>query len=186
MSRTKKLIVVFTIVAFVGLATDSAAYAGWEPGGTCASSECPGRTDPVKGQWCQPSGTWGLLTLSGPWCYCNNGAWENCGGAPGPGGGSAIHNPLVAIEGVTALANYIGTFWQAAYIVGGLLVLAYFLYGGILFIIASGDKEAVAKAQKILTNAIIGLVILAASYPVIKIIEVVFGMNILQITWPTV
>ena len=184
----KKLVFAFTIAIFATLAFSSSAYAGvWRTDG-CHSGECPGRTDPVKGQYCTFPGEWGLLTLEGPWCHCSDdgsGTWENCGGTPGPGGGS-IHNPLVAVEGVTALANYIGTFWQTAYIVAGLLVWGYLLFGGILYITASGDKEAVAKAQKIITNAIIGLVILAASYPVIKVIEVVFGISILQIRWPTV
>ena len=187
LSRTRKIIIALAATVFTSLAFSSSVYAGaWRTSG-CLSGECPGRIEAGRGQYCADPGEDGLLTLDGPTCHCNDGgsgAWENCSG--GGGGGGSITNPLVAVEGVTALANYIGSFWQTAYIIAGLLVLAYILYGGILFITASGDKDLVAKAQKIITNAIMGLVILAASYPIIKIIEIVFGINILQISWPTV
>ncbi len=100
--------------------------------------------------------------------------------------GDSIDNPLVTVEGVSALANYIGTFWQAAYIVSGLLLLAYLIFGALRFMTAGGDEKGVTEAKAMITNAVIGLVILAASFPIIRMVEVVLGINILQITWPTV
>jgi len=100
--------------------------------------------------------------------------------------GESIENPLVKVEGVPALANYIGTFWQTAYIVAGLLLLAYLIFGALRFMTASGDEKGVTAAKAMLTNAAIGLVILAASFPIIKMVEIILGINILQITWPTV
>ncbi|MFW6110141.1 MAG: hypothetical protein ACOC6Q_01825 [Patescibacteria group bacterium] len=100
--------------------------------------------------------------------------------------GETIENPLVGVEGVGALANYIGTFWTLAYIIGGILLLIYLIIGAIQYLTAGADKEATAGAMTMLTNAFMGLVILAISFPVIKVVEIVFGIDILQITWPTV
>ena len=100
--------------------------------------------------------------------------------------GESIENPVVGVEGVGTLANYIGTFWKFAYIIGGILLLIYLIIGAIQYLTAGADKEATAGAMRMMTNAFMGLVILAASFPIIKIVEIVLGINILQISWPTV
>lgn len=82
------------------------------------------------------------------------------------------------------LAEYIGTFLQAALILGGLAVLGMLVLGGFQYVTSQGDKMAVDKAKNIITYALIGLVILVAIIPVVKIIETVFGISILEVTWP--
>ncbi len=185
MKNVSLSLIIFTSL-FTVLSKPTFAYY-IEPGETCNSADCYGWEHPEKGQWCQPDGTSGELTLGGQVCDCNNGAWENCGDPENPGGSTSgdIHNPMVRVEGVTAIANYLGTFWQVAYTIAGIAVLIYFVVGAISWLTAGGDEERVEKAQKTISNAFIGLVILAASFPIIKIIEIVFGINILEITWPT-
>lgn len=98
-----------------------------------------------------------------------------------------IWNPAVgetAPPAPTRLAEYIGTLLQAALIVGGLLVLAMLVFGGISYITSQGDKMQVDKAKNIITYALVGLIILVALIPVIKIIETVLGISILEIIWP--
>ncbi|MBU0731725.1 pilin [Patescibacteria group bacterium] len=46
----------------------------------------------------------------------------------------------------------------------GLFTLILFLYGGFIWMNARGNEEEVSKAKKILTGAVIGLVIVLASY----------------------
>jgi len=98
-----------------------------------------------------------------------------------------IENPAVSpeLQEPAALATYIGTVWQAAYLVAGLLLLGFVIYGAIMWLTSSGDKANLEKARKTLVNAIIGLIIMAASLPIIKIIESVLGISILELTWPT-
>ncbi len=98
-----------------------------------------------------------------------------------------IENPAVSpdLQGPSALATYVGTVWQAAYLVGGLLLLGFLIYGAIMWLTSAGDKMLLEKAQKTITNAVIGLLILAASLPIIKIIEHVLGISILELKWPT-
>lgn len=49
-------------------------------------------------------------------------------------------------------------------IIGGLLLLLFLLWGGLDWLLSAGDKEKIAKAQQKLTNAVIGMIILAISW----------------------
>jgi len=191
----KKILLAFTILTgALFLYPDKVLAHTWKP--SCASDECVGRQRDSDGYYaCHTEGEWGALTLGAPEdYYCLGSAgWDyrpdgGSGSGGNNGGGSArgnIYNPMVRVEGVTALANYLGTFWQVAYTIGGIMVLIFFTWGAISWLTAGGDEDQIQKAQKTISNALIGLVILAASFPIIKIIEVVFGINILNITWPT-
>lgn len=188
----KKTILIFTIltIALAALPNTARAYT-WKA--SCAGDECAGRQRASDGYYaCHTEGECGAIALGEPEeYYCQGSAgWrhdpEACGGGDGGGPTSGdIYNPMVSVEGVTALANYLGTFWQVAYTIGGIFVLIFFTWGAILWLTAGGDEEKIEKAQKTISNALIGLVLLAASFPIIKIIEIVFGIDILNITWPT-
>ncbi|MFH1895913.1 MAG: hypothetical protein ABH814_00350 [bacterium] len=65
----------------------------------------------------------------------------------------------------------------AVFGVGGLLTFSALLLGGIKYITAGGDDKAVQSAKKLLTNAIIGLVILLSSFWIMNILEAVFNYN---------
>jgi len=95
-----------------------------------------------------------------------------------PGGSSPNSSPK-------QLAITIATLWQTIIIVGGLAFLLYFLMGGVQWITAGGDKSKIEDAKNHITQGLIGLAILAASYVIIKFIETAIGMNLLNITWPT-
>lgn len=55
-------------------------------------------------------------------------------------------------------------------IVGAFLVLVYLILGGIEWITSGGDKSKTESAQNKITNAVIGLIILAASYAILLIV----------------
>ena len=102
----------------------------------------------------------------------------------------AITNP--AVPGGTSpdsspaqFAITLATLWQTIIIVGGLAFLLYFLLGGVTWIMAGGDKGKLEEAKGKITQGLIGLGVLAASYVIIKFIETAIGMNLLNITWPT-
>lgn len=82
-------------------------------------------------------------------------------------------------------ASRIAILWRTAIILGGLAFLLYFIWGGIEWITAGGDQEKIKTAQNKLTQGIIGLAILAASYVIIKFIGQAIGIDILNINWPT-
>lgn len=65
------------------------------------------------------------------------------------------------------------------YILGivGALTLLIFVYGGIMFLISAGNQESVKKAKDILTAAIVGLVIVFASFLIIKFVLSALGVD---------
>lgn len=95
-----------------------------------------------------------------------------------PGGSSPDSSPK-------QFAVTIATLWQTIILVGGLAFLLYFLLGGLNWITAGGDKGKIEEARGKITQGLVGLAILAASYVIIKFIETAIGMNLLNISWPT-
>lgn len=78
-------------------------------------------------------------------------------------------------EGIvqTIILNVITLFFA----VGGLGVVVYFLWGAVDWILSGGDKEKVSNARKKMTNAIIGLVLLALSFAIIRTIGLITGFD---------
>jgi hypothetical protein len=52
----------------------------------------------------------------------------------------------------------------------GSIALLMFVYGGVMFLISGGSSEKVGQAKQIMINAIIGLVIVFASFMIIQFI----------------
>jgi len=95
-----------------------------------------------------------------------------------PGGNSPDDSPR-------QFAITIATLWQTVILVGGLAFLLYFLMGGVTWITAGGDKGKLEEAKTKITQGLVGLAILAASYVIIKFIETAIGMELLNISWPS-
>lgn len=77
------------------------------------------------------------------------------------------------------------TLWQTIIVVGGLAFLLYFLWGGLNWIMAGGDKGKLEESKSKITQGLIGLAILAASFVIVKFIESAIGLDLLNIVWPT-
>lgn len=77
------------------------------------------------------------------------------------------------------------TLWQTIIVVGGLAFLMYFLYGGLQWIMAGGDKGKLEEAKGKITQGLVGLAILAASFVIIKFLQSALGLDLLNIKWPT-
>lgn len=95
-----------------------------------------------------------------------------------PGGDSPDSAP-------TQFAITMGTLWQTIIIVGGLAFLLFFLWGGLNWILAGGDKGKLDESRAKITQGLIGLAVLAASYVIVKFIESALGLDLLNILWPT-
>ncbi|PIX67827.1 hypothetical protein CO168_01970 [Candidatus Shapirobacteria bacterium CG_4_9_14_3_um_filter_36_12] len=58
--------------------------------------------------------------------------------------------------------------------------------GGLRWVMSEGDQKAVEAARGQITNALIGLAIVFAAFAIMKLIEIVFGISLLNgITIPT-
>jgi len=108
------------------------------------------------------------------------------------GGTQAITNPLLPAGEKTyqqvannPLGPLIARLWRTIIILGGLTLLIFLIWGGIDWLTSEGDSEKLKNAKNKITNAFIGMVILAISYAIIKLTETIFGFNILNFEWPT-
>ena len=61
--------------------------------------------------------------------------------------------------------------------VAGLLFFATLLLGGIRYLTAGGDEKATQEARRTLTNGVIGLIIVVASFLVSELLFRVFGLH---------
>lgn len=68
---------------------------------------------------------------------------------------------------------------QFIYVIGGLVLLVVLIMGGITLMTASGDQNKTKQGYGMITNAIIGFLIIFVSYFVMQIVEVVLGIKIL-------
>ena len=69
-----------------------------------------------------------------------------------------------------------------AYIVGGLIVFFLLIFGGVSYIlnVGSGDAKKVAQGTKAIGTALVGFLVLFASYWIIQIIQEIFSIRILD------
>lgn len=63
-------------------------------------------------------------------------------------------------------------------VIAGLAFFIYFMIGAISWLTAGGDSGKVDKAKSMMTNAAIGLIIIAAAFAITWIVGKVLGINI--------
>ena len=67
---------------------------------------------------------------------------------------------------VTTFSQTIGVVINAALAMVGAIFLALTVYAGYLWMTARGESEQIAKAQKIISSSIIGLILVVAAYSI--------------------
>ncbi len=70
-------------------------------------------------------------------------------------------------------------------VVAALVFFAMLVMGGIRWIMSRGDKGEVENARNQIQHALIGLAIIFAAWAIIKLIETLFGISILQLDLPS-
>lgn len=79
------------------------------------------------------------------------------------------------VNGTTDLFTIIGNILNIVFAILGILLLAYLVYAGYLWMTAAGNPEQVDKARSYIKNAIIGLVIVVSSFAVSRFILGLLG-----------
>lgn len=112
-------------------------------------------------------------------------------GAPGRVYNLQILNPTGYINpggGPTSsvvVGDLLNNVTSAMFIVAGILLLVYLFFGAFKYITAGGDDKATETAKKMMTNAVIGVVIMTFAFFIVRIAGTILGMpNILQPTFP--
>lgn len=83
-------------------------------------------------------------------------------------------------DGISNFTKFATNLFGFLTTLAGLMFLLYFVLGGLKWITAGGDKGKVEEAQKQMTNAAIGLIVVVAAYGIAMIIGGVLGLQILN------
>lgn len=73
----------------------------------------------------------------------------------------------VAIGNLTqaaSIAEYIAAVFRYALSIGGIIATVMVVYGGVKWLVAAGDSGKITEAKGVITNAILGLIILLGTY----------------------
>lgn len=113
------------------------------------------------------------------------------GGPPGTGNVPPITNPAVnplvgTGEGTTILQLFLTNFISIALGAAGIIAFFMLLAGGISWVMSGGDKEALEKARKRITGALIGLAITFSIFAIVFVAETLFGISIRKFTIPVI
>lgn len=85
-----------------------------------------------------------------------------------------------ALAGASAFEKFFSVFLGFFTLIGGLMFLLYFLFGGLIWLSAGGEKSKVEQARTQLTNAAIGLIIVILAQFIVAIAGGVLGLKILD------
>lgn len=80
------------------------------------------------------------------------------------------------------LGGIVSILLKNAYIIAGIVFFFLLLFGGFGIIMGAGggDPKKTAQGQQAVTSALIGFLIIFASYWIIQIIQVITGLNIFK------
>ena len=92
--------------------------------------------------------------------------------------GKGYTPPTDAASLASKLGSIISNIMGILTIVAGLGFLFYFLIGAVNWLVSTGDPKKIETARNQMFNAIIGLVITAAAWPIIYIIAKLLGIPI--------
>lgn len=81
-------------------------------------------------------------------------------------------------EGGAGINKFLSNILAVIYIFGSIIFLFMIVAGAVQWITSGGDKEAVQKARSRITNAIIGLVLLALARFIAALVGSITGFNI--------
>lgn len=95
-----------------------------------------------------------------------------------------ITNPALEVfgqgKGAPLLARLLGQVINTLFLIGGVLLLLMLLWSGYEWMTAGGDKERLASAQRRLTNAIAGFVLLVSARTILGFLAGRLGISWLQ------
>ncbi|QQR84246.1 hypothetical protein IPJ72_03660 [Candidatus Peregrinibacteria bacterium] len=96
--------------------------------------------------------------------------------AQGAGNSIFIQDPsTISITAKGDLASNITTLIN--YFLGllGLIAVAFLIYAGVLMVTAGGNEDQVTKGRKIITYAVVGIVIILLSYTIVQFVANALG-----------
>jgi hypothetical protein len=79
------------------------------------------------------------------------------------------------------LLSLLFSFYGISIVIANPIAIIFIIYSGIQLIVSAGNKEKVQKAKKTLTYAIIGLILIYLSFPILHTIGDLTGTTCLLV-----
>jgi hypothetical protein len=88
----------------------------------------------------------------------------------------AFGSPLGQTKGINDLVSLI---LKSSFVIAGIIVLFFFIIAGFQMISGAGEQnpEKSAKAKQAITGALTGFILIFVAYWIIRIIELITGVN---------
>lgn len=98
----------------------------------------------------------------------------------------SLIKPVLAVDlgsnygfgNVASLGDFISSLTTPAFSIASALVIFYFLFGAFKWLSSGGEKEELAKAQQMITHAIIGLIMLMFLFALVKFMPEFLGIGV--------
>ena len=97
-----------------------------------------------------------------------------------PGLGSGTNE-----QGAIVIGNLVSAIGGLLFLFAFLLTFLYLLTGGVAWVTSAGDKSKLETARDKITNALVGLVIVAAAYAVFSLVGQFFGLDVKALKIPS-
>lgn len=80
---------------------------------------------------------------------------------------------------ITSIGNLVSLFLNISFVIAGLILLFFFIFGGIGMIASAGqsDPQKAEQAKKTVTSALVGFIIVFASYWIVQLIGSLTGFG---------
>lgn len=155
------IIFIFSAVFLFGFATPASAESG-----CCANTQNQTCAENVDENSC--TGT--TQHYFGGACKDAQGCPQQSSGGGGAAGTQKLPNPLdPGNKGVTVY-DILGRVIKAALGLTGAIALVMFIWGGFLWMFSGGNPSAVKKGKDTLVMAVLGLVVIFASYAIVNFV----------------
>lgn len=82
--------------------------------------------------------------------------------------------------GSVVLTDIIANILTSAFAIAAILLLVFIVLGGVQWILSGGEKQGVENAKNRITNAIIGLIIVALAIAIVMFIGSFLDVNLLK------
>lgn len=101
----------------------------------------------------------------------------SCGKLSGPGCECAANAPAADVPSIGCFAPIVSNVINIALTFAGAVTLLFLLWGALQFVISRGDPKALQNAQKTMTYAVIGIVVVLGSFFIINIFTTAFSIG---------
>lgn len=86
-------------------------------------------------------------------------------------------------DGMAGFAVLFGRLLGVVLVIGAILVFMFLIWGGLMWITSGGDKGKVETARNRITQAVIGLIVLAAAIAIYLVVANFLGLDVFTFTF---